>query len=204
SAMRRDDRTDLQRGMVDLQEVMDCLAQKKGAARFILIGLCSGVDPVHGVSRGDPRVVGAVHIDGYTYPTSEFRLRHLTLRKLQTARWRRYARRLYTTKITKDIRVETGDAPEIFDRDYPPREQFRDDVNKMTSAGTRLLLVYTGTVDSAYNYERQAYDMLAPLTHRDNIEVALHERADHLYTSLTERRRLFVLLEGWMIRHFTL
>src|SRR5262249_41216571 len=73
------------RATLDAGEAMAFL-QRRGTDRFVLVGLCSGVDSAHGVALQDRRVVGAIFIDGYAYRNGGFWLRFWTSRYLQGAR----------------------------------------------------------------------------------------------------------------------
>src|SRR3954464_8699779 len=64
-------------GMADARAAMDYLLAAHGARKFILYGLCSGARYVHHVAVAEPRVVGAVMLDGYTFPTIRSRTREV-------------------------------------------------------------------------------------------------------------------------------
>jgi len=67
----RQDRMGRDESMVsETQEAMDTLAASHGIGRFVLFGICTGADQAVKVALADPRVVGAVLVDGYAYQTS--------------------------------------------------------------------------------------------------------------------------------------
>jgi pimeloyl-ACP methyl ester carboxylesterase len=203
SEPRRDSRNELERAADDVREAMEFLAQKRDARSFVLIGLCSGVDQVHAVSLGDPRVVGAVHMDGYNYRTPGYYLRRVTIELLQPRRWRvflgRRLRRLLGTD-TGAVR-EVGEAEEIYVREYPSLERFRADLTQLVRRGTQLLFIYSGTL-SDYRYASQFRDMVRSRELESAIELTHYPRADHTYSLVADRAALVQRLTGWMDAHF--
>ena len=79
----------------DIREALDFVAAKLGAATFILIGLCSGADLAFRAALADPRIVGAVLIDGLPYHTVRSRFHNYASRLIRrgggswrsTVRW---------------------------------------------------------------------------------------------------------------------
>jgi pimeloyl-ACP methyl ester carboxylesterase len=203
SEPRRDARTELERAAVDTREAIEFVAKKKGIERFVLIGLCSGVDSVHSVSLAEPRVVGAVHLDGYAYRTRAFYLRRYTVRFLQARLWKLYIERKLRRLMpaTRAERREVGDAPEIYNREYPTRPQLEHDLSLLLERGVKLLFLYSGGNTVTYNYRDQFYDMFQT-NFRGRIEVQHHARADHTYSVMPDRARLIKSLCQWMQAHY--
>jgi pimeloyl-ACP methyl ester carboxylesterase len=200
SMPRRGGGTDLERATLDTREAMDFLG-KKGINRFVLVGLCSGVDSVHRAALEDSRVVGAIFIDGYTYRNPGFWLRFCTVRIAQPARWRRYVRvrvaRLLGQRPLRDI----DDLPEVFERNYPTRQQFAADLAKLNARSLKMLFVYTVNEDGSYNYRNQFHDTFG---YRGEIEVEFHTRADHVFSTEDQRLRLLSRLIRWLDDSFPL
>src|SRR4029079_10997984 len=116
--------TELARAGLDYADAMRLLETKRQLREFLVAGLCSGVDPIHALTRDDPRVVGAAFIDGYAYPTRGLRIRR-ALRYADLARWRRWR------SLRKLVpRAIVGERPDVFDRTYPTREAMRADVEE--------------------------------------------------------------------------
>ena len=194
----RGTRTELQRAVVDMQEALDFMGQRKNIHHFVLMGLCSGVDPVHSVALLDSRVTGVVCIDGYAYRTPGFWLRFATRRNLQRARWKRYAKRVVAQYITRSMRAETGDAPEIYVREYPTPQQLENDLNGLVARGVSIFYLYTGSADTSFNYPNQFFDMLPGLRPSHHVQVELWVHADHLFSSMQQHNRLIKRLGVWV------
>ena len=177
SEPRSDARTEAERAVVDLQEALDFMVAGGLAKHFVLVGNCSGIDSLHTVSLRDPRVVGAVHIDGYAYRNFGFRWRWVPLRWLQSNRWRRRLRFGGEYRSSQVVRPDRA----IWKRDIPSREQFGRDLETLLTRGVRLLLVYTGGLGGSYNHGSQFYECFG---HRGDVDVEYRPRADHLLASV--------------------
>jgi pimeloyl-ACP methyl ester carboxylesterase len=198
SAPRRGGGTDLERATLDTREAMDFLA-KRGIDRFVLVGLCSGVDSAHRAALQDARVVGAIFIDGYTYRNMGFWLRFWTVRNAQPARWRRFVRirlaRLLGNRPMRDM----DDLPEIFERQYPARQQFASDLAALHARSLKMLFVYTINEDGSYNYRNQFHDMFG---YRGEIDVEYFTRADHVFSTEEHRQHLLSRMVQWLDDRF--
>jgi hypothetical protein len=186
----------------DLKQAMDFMQSKCGSVSFVVVGVCSGTDGVHAAAVGDSRVVGAVYVDGYAYTTPGYYARRYAERAawaFQAFRWRRWLRRASRRLrgLPADLWVESGVREVIFDRRYPPREQFRGDLDLMVERGVRLLFIYS--VDG-WNINRAS--QFAPMVGwRSLPEGVLVERwpgADHLFGTLATRRMLVDRITGWL------
>jgi len=196
SLSRRDARGDLERAAVDLSEALDFL-QKRGAAKFVTIGMCSGVDPVHRVATVDPRIAGAVFLDGYTYETPRSKLNRHVLRHLTIPGMTRMIRR----RLPRIGGPEVGEAEEIYVRDYPEPRQLAADLDAMLARNARLLFIFSGGVWMSFNYPEQFFEML-PTDFRGRIEVELRREADHTYLIPAERARMVSRVTQWLTERF--
>ncbi|HTP49724.1 MAG TPA: alpha/beta fold hydrolase [Anaeromyxobacteraceae bacterium] len=186
---------DLERAVLDLREAMDFVSQKGGPQTFVVMGLCSGADSAHAVTVADPRVTGAVYIDGFVWRTPGFWLRYWTSRKLEAARWRRYLRRRAARQ--RGGPREAGEAREIYQREMPTPEQFRASLGALLGRGTAVLAIYTGGLMD-YAYEGQIREMVGELSRHPLFATDYFPRADHLFTDVGEHEKLLVSLCSWM------
>lgn len=199
SAPRTGAGTSSQQAQADVVEALDWLEQTLGIREVVLVGICSGVDSMHPVAVADPRVVGAVFVDGYTYPTLGYHVRRHTLRYLQAERWRRYLHRRAERLRDPAPAAPPAEAPQgVFQREYPTRTQFRRDVARVAARGARVLFVFTGTYDAIFNSERQMREILGTAAPRAAIDVARFRRADHLFSAAAQREALFARVRGWL------
>ncbi|HEY4303864.1 MAG TPA: alpha/beta fold hydrolase [Gemmatimonadaceae bacterium] len=195
SAARPGGMSDRERALIDMAEGMAWLEAKLGIKEFVVIGLCSGVDVAHPIAVQDPRVVGGIFIDGYTYSTAESRVRRRK-RFFQLQRWTRFIARKRAERARGWVTQPPADQ-QLFVRDYPEQSAFRTDVSSMVQRGARLLFIWTGTY-SQYNHEHQLYEMLGGVIPRGSVDVEYMTDADHVFTAIQHRERLLDRITGWM------
>jgi len=198
SEPRRDGGTDLERAVLDTREAMD-FCEQRGIHKFVLVGLCSGVDSVYQTALQDRRVAGGVFIEGYAYRNAGFWLRYVTVRNLQPHRWLRFVRVRLARLAGHPPLVDPNDEPEVFERGFPSRQQFAADLRTLTDRGVRMLFVYTSNADGCYNYPAQFHDAFG---YRDSIEVEYFSRADHVFSTERCRHLLFERMVEWMAARF--
>ncbi|HEY0777632.1 MAG TPA: hypothetical protein VGD56_06670 [Gemmatirosa sp.] len=190
-----------EQAMADVREALDWLEAQLGVREVVLVGLCSGVDSMHPVAVADARVIGAVFVDGYTYPTLGYHLRRHTLRYLQPERWRRFIARRMRRRATPAIAsMPAGEDPQqaVFQREYPTRAQFRAEVAATVARGARLLFVFTGTFDASFNSERQMAEVLGRAVPRGTVDARVFPRADHLFSAVSHRAAFFECVRKWL------
>jgi pimeloyl-ACP methyl ester carboxylesterase len=185
----------------DMSDAMDLLTEQLGVEQFVVIGLCSGVTGAHAAAATEKRVTAAAFIDGYAFPTRGYYLRHYSARFVAAQRWIRYARR-------KAARLRAGAVPgtegaveptsTLYTRAPISLEQFRRDIERMSERGTKLLFIYTGTVNHTFNHTGQLFEMIGSGARRDGIEVDRFARADHLFSSLAERQSVIERIHDWI------
>jgi len=203
SVARAGARSEIDRGMADVQDAMDFVTAKCGISSFVLVGLCSGVDPGHRLSVSDVRVKGAAFIDGYSYETPGYRLRVLLERGRKLLSPPRYFSWLNRRLGAAGQSLEIGDIPEIFDREYPPVDEFKRDVWRMIERDMQLLVINTGNT-WFYNYAGQFKDILGIRELPRQVEVDYWPDVDHVFTAVAHRQRLVQRLGGWVQCRFPL
>jgi hypothetical protein len=203
SEPRHDQRSVEERAIVDVGEAMDFLAERRGISGFVLIALCSGVDPAHAIAATDPRVRGAVFMDGHAYPTARSRRRQRGARArrlLVPSSYGRWLRRRLSPRLSGRGRSEVGRTP-IFDRVDTPLTQFKNDLRAMQARGVELFFLYTRH-GSDLNHLGQFADMIGARRIPEGIEVEYWPGLDHVLTPVAERRRAIRRIGGWTRTRF--
>jgi hypothetical protein len=186
--------SELERGRADIADAMDVIADRGIATRFVLVALCSGVDPAHVVARDDARVVAAAFIDGYAHRTAGWYLRRNTTRFFQPRRWRLLFQRWVQ-------RIRNGpprpQPPPIYTRQYPDVATLEHDYGVMVDRHVELLFAFTGGMELRYNYAGQFHEMFQR-DFRPHVQLEFLRRADHVFFNTFERERLLKRLVGWI------
>lgn len=194
SLPRLDNADEIERGRADITDAMDALEGRGIATHFVLIALCSGVDPAHVVARDDPRVTAAAFIDGYAHRTAGWYLRQHTVRYFEPRRWRLMFKRVMSR--LRDGPPRQG-SRQIFTRQYPDAATLERDYGRMLERHAGLLFVFTGGTALQYNYPDQFFDMFQR-DFRQRVQVEFLPRADHVFFNGIERERLLKRLVGWI------
>lgn len=179
----------------DVADAMTLLAQHSGCERFVLAGLCSGAQDAHMAACADPRVAGAVFLDGYMFRTVGFHLRHYLPRLLVPTTWRRFiAERRHATPPDRNVAM--------FSAVYPPLRQVRRELAGMLDRGLKLQFIYSGGITRVLNHPRQFRECFGRQATRPGIEAHFLDGTDHTFILECDRRRLLATIEGWMQRVF--
>jgi dienelactone hydrolase len=179
--------------LADVTEAMDFLERKYNVRRFVLFGLCAGADNAHATAVRDPRVVGAILLDGHGYWTRRSYIGHYLPRVFRPSAWLNYLRR--SLGPPKQEIAEFGVHGQR--RPFGPRWEVEQEIQALVDRGAQLLYFYTGGVSYYYNYAGQFRDMFSALRARGKIEVEHYPNADHTYTFAEDRERLLARVVDW-------
>ncbi len=190
-------------GIADAKEAMDHLASTQGADRFVLMGLCSGARHAHHVAVADRRVVGAIMLDGYCFPTTRSKAMGIRERlddpmRLLAGAKRRAMRMFLSQPPPKPVDDDEGDA--FFPGD-PTRVQMEADLRALAARKVAMLSVNSGEW-LAYKYEGQLADAFREVELAALLTEKRLEAADHLYFTRAERSALLDLVTSWMRERF--
>lgn len=189
-------------------EAMDVLRDRSGIDRFIPAGICSGADGALSVARADPRVVGAILING-TLIEQESNKDILDAAAKNTAA-RYYRSRLFNLKrwsrvmsgksdvrsIGRVIRGRlTGKASEQGRSRRLPRP-----FDGLQDRELAILLVASdGSI--AWDVYRTAIEPSAgPCIESGKLRIELIRNSDHLFTLEWAQKLLIDLVEDWLAR----
>jgi hypothetical protein len=181
--------------VADVRDAMELLKQQSGCTRFVLFGLCSGAQNAHSAAYADPRVAGAVFLDGYGHRTFGQRVRHYVPRLLSLSAWRH---RLMHRQAAAQPR-----APEpLFVVEPLPPKIVRAQLAHMLQRGLKLDFVYSGGVARYFNHIRQFRECFGRLADHPGISASYFKDTDHTYVLSGDRQRLLDHVVQWMGTHF--
>jgi pimeloyl-ACP methyl ester carboxylesterase len=190
------------RVLADLKDAMDFLAEKRGASRFVVGGICSGAINAHRAAVADPRVVGAIMLDGYAYSTPQFLLRRYGPRLADPGAALRFVGRQVSNLVTSPPAATPCEDDEILSQDFPPKERIAAELRQLMERNVALLFIYSGNWYLYFNYRDQIHDNFPDVPFGDRLTVEHFADADHTYTLLEDRERLFATMLGWMQERF--
>jgi pimeloyl-ACP methyl ester carboxylesterase len=205
--------------VADVRELLDHLGRSYDNQRFVLIGLCSGADNAFQSAIVDDRIAGAAFIDGYAYPTPEFRLRHITRRVAAQGTLIGAARKSLGKLGDGFIAAGQQRLPQVFgtapaeeaglppavpdyERDFPPRDEVAGQLQMLVERDFRMLWLFTGGVSSYFNYPEQVRDSFPEVDFRDRLEVVHVADSNHTATAIASQRKVADAIVSWARQSF--
>jgi hypothetical protein len=217
SQPRKDSLPFEQSSVLEVQDAMNCLADRRGAGRFLLMGLCSGADAAFFTALAEPRAVGIVQIDGFAYRTPRWYLHHYGPRILDGGVWRRalaHPRRTLDLLLHPGAKLKAqaaavapeGDAPEDagpqYIRVFPDRAWTEAGHRQLVGRGVYQYLIYTHGMQEHLNHDGQFFAAHRGLDFRGTVDVAYWPDCDHLLMTRRHQRLAVESITGWAERHF--
>jgi hypothetical protein len=179
----------------DIMSAMDFLELEHNLHRFVLFGTCSGADNSHEVALRDPRVAGAVLLDAYGYWTARSYVKYYVPRVFRAQTWIHRVRR-----ILRGSEKASGNRVSPLQQlrqPFGPRSRVEREIQSLVDRNAQLLYIYSGGVETDYNYAGQFFDQFKGLDPRGKIEVEYYPNADHNYTFAEDRERMFQRVVEW-------
>jgi hypothetical protein len=168
----------------------------------VVYGLCSGARDGFRAALKDARIVGLVQIDGFAYRNLRYRLTELA-RRLRDPRAlpRRLARMLSGSGSPKRESSHTDMWVQEW-KEYPPRREVQEGYRALVARGVVLYVVYTGSWQHEYNYERQFLDMYSGVDFGDRLTLRHLPAAEHTLPNPEHRMMVLDGVCAWMSRIF--
>jgi hypothetical protein len=199
SAQRDHEGTPDETRRVDMKAAMDVLECKERVNTFVLAGLGSAADYAHQGAVADARVVGAIFLDGYCYPTLRYYLHRYGPFFITPRRWMPFVTRAGSER-TNGESDKRPSLIEAFCWKRPSKDTYVTEMRALVQRGVNMLYVFSGGVSKAFNYEGQVFDSLRSVSLRDQVEVAYFPHCDHTFTYAQSREQLIARVSDWYQR----
>jgi pimeloyl-ACP methyl ester carboxylesterase len=185
----------------DVREAIDFMESTMGFGRCLLVGICSGADAALFAAIQEPRVVGAVLIDGYHVSSFSFVMR-LYVRKLLSPRgwFRVLSGRSGVWSVIRSAaasRREEQREPTRRGPRYPSISEYCEWVRAIVDRGVSLLLVYTEDSPSHHNYRRLLMGQVPRWPGRKRVSVEYFDGSDHVFTLRDSQERIVRTVCRW-------
>ena len=198
SGRHRDNRPREVQHLKDIRDALDFLEEQCDAKKFVIMGICTGADNAHRVMREDERIVGAVCVDGYSYPTLRYYANHYLPKLVSRTSWRNLLKRFL--RIFNKSNGNDIDTVEVIELDYrwqlPPKEKTESDYKVFINRGARLLCIYTA--GWRCNYAGQLAEVFASLDFADIISAQYLPNATHTFKVEEDRVALITAMKSWL------
>lgn len=186
----------------ETQEAMDFLTTARGVQRFILMGICSGANTALQVTCSDARVVGAVLMDSYAFPSIGYFLRSGSRRLLNYRTWWDVITRksdvwgILQNSLVSQATKSTSQLHQ--DWEMPSKEKFSTDLHALVKRGVYLYFIYSSGSSSYYNYCVHFKDVLHSWHSYEKLYVEFFIQSDHTYTLLANQELLINRINDWI------
>jgi hypothetical protein len=185
-----------ERAVLDARTAMDAVADRLGARRFVVLGLCSGADNAVAVALADARVSGVVLLDPHAYATARSRLRRLAARVGRPgaagALLRAAARG--AGAVLRPRRATDAQAADA--RETPPAKVYGAQLEALAARGVRILSVFSGALGERYNHPDQLFEVFPQL--RGRADRLFLPDANHTFTEMGVQARLAASVGEWL------
>jgi pimeloyl-ACP methyl ester carboxylesterase len=202
SEPRADGLSPLDSSLDDLGEALDWLERERGTSRVVLVGLCSGADHAILHAHSDPRVTALVLMDP-SIPTTirfyaQYILRHLTrLRSyVSVVLLRSGLLRMWIGDLFSGLRSKRDLRPASLE-DLRFHSNLKECYRNVIERGVHILAVFTGEM-TRQTYREQMFDAFPDIEFGDQLRLEFFEGTDHVFTSETDRARLYDIVLNWM------
>jgi pimeloyl-ACP methyl ester carboxylesterase len=185
----------------DIKDVINFLDSTHNDQEFVALGICTGADNAHRTMASDDRVVGAVSIDGYTYPTKRYYFNLYAPKLLSLSSWLTMAK-LAFKKVFAKKKTEKEEVFEGIDMSWnkPPKDRVRKEYLEFIEKQKNLLAVFTASWP--YNYKNQLSDVFNDISFGDNLQTAYLENAEHIFPLAEDRHALTDVISSWLKERF--
>lgn len=180
SGNRRDAQSFEEGGAGEVVEAMDHLGTAYGCSSFVLVGLCSGARMALMVGGRDPRVLGAVSLDGQAFRTWRFWVHRYRLRQRSILS----ALALRFRQLSKDEPPPAPIAAEVPRISMPSKKEVTRDLRELVSRNAFLYWIFTGSFADRYNYHFQHRHAFRNIDFGELLQLDYMPEADHILTTL--------------------
>jgi len=184
---------------LDLGAAMDALDARNISSGYVVIGSHTGAHDAHQAARIDPRIVGAVFLDGYVHSTPRAWLNRLLTRLADRQRGvESSAGGLHLSPRSGDALHDASDA-DIHWFDTPTAARMEADLFAFMRRQLSLMYIYTGDVERDYHYAAQLIDAFPLLRSYRRLTVRHIPEADHRYSRRSTRESMIDVLVDWTL-----
>jgi pimeloyl-ACP methyl ester carboxylesterase len=202
SEQRNDKLSTIDSSLADIKEALDFLAANRHAARFVLIGLCSGADHAVLYAHSDPRVTGLVLMDPSIPPTTRYYVHYILQRLTSLQNWASVAAgrsgllRLLRSQLAHRVgprRAASGLTLETLKFSPHLGQCYAGSI----ANGIRILAAFT-SISPRQTYQSQILDAFPQAAFKDSLKLEHFTHSDHLFSDPNDRSRLDQVVLDWL------
>ncbi len=188
-----------QRTINEIKAAIDTISLRYKTKRFISIGLCTGAMNSHIIAVNDKRIISAVMLDAYAYPTIKYlykRYAHKLVKLLNPVFiFNMLIKRFHKKPHNEDV----SHMDEVSYWELPDKKSLEIELKELANRKVDLLYIYTGGSLYYYNYRNQFRDSFKSVDFSNHLDVELFSKVDHTFTLQRDRDFLFEFLGNWLL-----
>lgn len=185
-----------------VKEVLDSIQTSHRAARFILVGLCTGADLALLYGRTDPRVVGLVLMDPTLPPTPRYYY-HCVLRPWSHFKnWKNALAgcggflRLALAHVRQRLgRTRNPNQISLQDLQFSPH--LAECYNDAAKRGMKLLAAFTA-LSAGHAYKQQMLAAFPQISSGGSLQLQSFPNSDQRFSAPQDRSRLLKAIDAWV------
>jgi pimeloyl-ACP methyl ester carboxylesterase len=199
----------------DTREAMDMLAERLGADRFLLMGICMGAKIALEVARRDTRVESLVLMEGIYIKS----VRYHVSRILSPEKWRRlltgdsYMIKAAKNKLMKRLHPSvarpaavpqpSSSANPVLLLGEKTGQDMKGSLQALLKRGGKIILIFRDGNEIHHNYRlRRAGDEIYAIGLPAGMEVVFIPFADHTFTPLLSQNLLLQTTMDWVQENY--
>jgi pimeloyl-ACP methyl ester carboxylesterase len=188
-----------QQAIADLRAALDTMAQRCGAQRFLIMGICSGAENAYHAALIDERIIGISLMDPYHYPT----LRTHFIRYLHRARERGGVLKASLAWLRLRLSILLGHKPEAdwaepdFGSIRPKPAEYAAKLRQLLDRGVAIDILYSGTFIETYNYAEQFSDVFGRYGILARLRCEFRPEIDHTISSPAMQNKMIARTRDW-------
>ena len=200
STSRTGGMAEAERNVTDISAAMTYMSSKYGIKKFVLIGLCTGADNAHKAAVKDPRVSGAVFLDGYRFATWRYYLRRYAPVLWNPRRLLLSICRRFNTLFSSAKAEEREDA--VFGWKLPPKESVAGDLQLLVDRKVHLFFIFSGSVLRCFDTD-EFCAAFKSISFGNYLQVRRFSDSSHTYSFPEDMRKLTSAVSEWLQEHFS-
>ena len=172
----------------EIFDAMDELEKRLGSLTFVVHGLCSGARDAFSAALNDTRIVAISQIDSYSYQNKGYFLRRLLSFLSRPSSWLNAIKvRIPNTSKNNTIEEPNSAYETQVWPEYPPRKEVENAYQKLVDRKIKMLVVYTGSWNDTYNYEKQFFDVFSMVQFGELVTLKYMPKANHIMSNEQHR-----------------
>lgn len=187
-----------ERTISEIRAAMDMMERRYSVNQFISIGLCTGAMNSHLITSNDDRVLAAVMLDGYVYPTLRFHCNRLLQKSRNVFSSGNLLQKIGNLAGAKTISSGMSGLEGVDYWNLPPKSEISEDLLKMMVRKVELLFIYSGGMHYYFNYKNQLKDSFRSINFSGQVEIHYLKEMDHTYTLSSDRRQMLDVIVSWL------